>query len=83
MYIFIVTHITGETVIDYGSFEKIIGAYSTKRKAVKARADYARNQELINNDEYIRLLTTKRKLYFFDSVSGSVCIKKVSLDEEI
>ena len=61
--VFIVTYIDGDSIIDYGTTEKIIGIYTSKTKAVKARAQYAINNDIVEIDEYDELSKCKRQIY--------------------
>ncbi len=78
MEIYLVTHVDGDSVIDYGTQEMVIGAYTTMPKAMKARADFAKHAELADDNEYNELLRMTKRIYHLGY--GSINIRKLPLD---
>jgi hypothetical protein len=77
MIVYLVTHITGRSELDYGSYAKIVGIYTTKTKAIKARANYT--QEFAGYD----LSNYKKKTWHCpDEYEGFIEIETIQLDDE-
>lgn len=77
-FIYLVTYTDGDSVIDYGTQERVIGVYTTMPQARKARADFAKHAEFIDDDEYDELLRMTKRIYYLGY--GSIDIRKLQLD---
>lgn len=62
----------------YWFYDTIIGAYSKKALAVRARANYALSNDTIDDSEYADLLTNKRQVWCYER--GTIMVKKLMID---
>ncbi len=85
MNVYLVQHIQGESVIDYGTYASLVGIYSTPKNARTARANYAKRELGQVGMTYVQYMAlcknTKRVWEAEDSLSQSITIDKIVVDE--